>query len=162
VVATAAAGVGAVGLGVGVAVLVGTAAADLTGITAAIVLFGLGLGVLPLQRRRAKTQLDERTRELGEKLTTTLREQFERELEAGAQRLREALAPYTRFVRIERERVEAARAELARIQDEAEALRRQIGTAEVAAPALAAPIAPVALPAPDMPAASEEQVVAQA
>jgi small GTP-binding protein len=127
VVATAAAGVGAIGLGVGVAVLVGTAAADLTGVTAAIVLGSLGLGVLPLRRRRAKAQLDTRTRELSDALARTLRDQFERELAAGTQRLREALAPYTRFVRIERERVEAAQAELARIQDEAEALRRRIG-----------------------------------
>ncbi|HEX6799726.1 MAG TPA: dynamin family protein [Ktedonobacterales bacterium] len=162
VLATAAAGVGAIGLGVGVAVLVGTAAADLTGITAAIVLGGLGLGVLPLQRRRAKAQLDARTRELGDTLSTTLREQFERELEAGAQRLREALAPYTRFVRIERERVEAARAELARIEDEAEALRRRIGSAEVVMPAIAAPMAPAALPAPATPDASEHEAIVSA
>jgi hypothetical protein len=126
VVASAAAGVGAVGLGVGVAVLVGTAAADITGITAAVVLGGLGLGVLPLQRARAKRQFDAKTRELSEKLATTLREQFERELEAGAQRLREALAPYTRFVRLERERVAQAQAALDRISAEAEALRQRI------------------------------------
>lgn len=126
VVASAAAGVGAVGLGVGVAVLVGTAAADITGITAAVVLGGLGLGVLPLQRARAKRQFDAKTRELSEKLATTLREQFERELEAGGQRLREALAPYTRFVRLERERVAQAQAALDRISAEAEALRQRI------------------------------------
>ncbi|WIG59512.1 MAG: hypothetical protein OJF49_002259 [Ktedonobacterales bacterium] len=118
--------VGAVGLGVGLVVLVGTAAADVTGILAAVALGSLGLGILPLKKRRAKAQFAERVRQLDEKLTATLREQFERELEAGAQRLREALAPYTRFVRIERERVGATLATLERLHADTEALRLRI------------------------------------
>ena len=51
---------------------------------------------------------------------------FNRELEAGEQRLREALAPYTRFVRVERERVVAIRGALERLQLESEALRQRI------------------------------------
>lgn len=125
VAGTAVAGVGVVG-GIGVAVAIGTAAADITGITAAVVLAGLGLGILPLQRRRAKAQFDTRTRQLGEKIGATLEEQFNRELEAGAQRLREALAPYTRFVRVERERVVAIRGTLERLQMESEAMRQRI------------------------------------
>jgi small GTP-binding protein len=133
---TAIAGAGAVGLGVGVAIIVGTAAADFTGITAAVVLAGLGLGILPYRRRRAKAQFDERARDLGEQLAATLREQFERELEVGSERLRETLAPYTRFVRIERERVAQTRATLDRIQAEADALRQRIeGHAPAPAPA---------------------------
>jgi small GTP-binding protein len=126
VATTAIAEVGAVGLGVGVAVAIGTAAADITGITAAVVIAALGLGVLPLQRHRAKAQFDERTRQLGDKLTSTLREQFDRELEAGMRKLTEALAPYTRFVRIEQERVGETRAALERLQGEAEELRLRI------------------------------------
>lgn len=125
VAGTAVAGVGVVG-GIGIAVAIGTAAADITGITAAVVLAGLGLGILPLQRRRAKAQFDARTRQLGEKISATLEEQFNRELEAGAQRLREALAPYTRFVRVERERVAAIRGTLERLQTESETLRQRI------------------------------------
>ena len=49
-----------------------------------VVLAGLGLGILPYRRRRAKAQFDERARELGEQLAATLREQFERELEVGS------------------------------------------------------------------------------
>jgi small GTP-binding protein len=126
VVATAGAGAVAVGLGVGTAIVIGTAAADITGITAAVVIATLGLGLLPLQRHRAKTQFDERTRKLSDQLTKTLREQFERELEAASQRLREALAPYTRFVRIERERVAETRATLDRLAGDTDALRQRI------------------------------------
>lgn len=128
---TAVAEVGAVGLGVAVAVAVGTAAADITGITAALVIASLGLGVLPLRRRQAKRDFDARTRELDERLTKALRDAFARELEAGQQRLREALAPYTRFVRVERERVATIRTTLDRVQSEAEALRQRIEGGQV-------------------------------
>jgi len=123
---TAVAGAGAVGLGVGLAVLVGTATADFTGIAAAIVLASLGLGILPLRRRRAKKQFDLQTRELSTRLSATLQEQFNREREAGAQRLREALEPYTRFVRVESERVAQVRATLDRLATEADDLRQRI------------------------------------
>ncbi len=123
---TAVAGAGAIGLGVGLAIAVGTAAADFTGITLGLVLAGLGLAVLPYHRNRAKAQFDAKTRELEAKLTCTLREQFEREVAAGKAKLTEALAPYTRFVRIESERVAQVRESLARIEDETAELRRQI------------------------------------
>lgn len=123
---TAVAGAGAVGLGVGIAIVVGTAAADVTGIAMALVLASLGLGILPMRRRRAKTQFDQRARELGEKLAATLQDQFDRELAAGAERLREALAPYTRFVRVERERVAEVHASLAALAEETEGLRLRI------------------------------------
>ena len=123
---TAVASASAVGLGVGLAVLVGTAAADFTGILAGALLLGLGLGILPYRRRRAKSQFDARTRELSEALSNTLRDQFKRELEASSQRLHEALAPYTRFVRIESERVGQVRATLDRLRTETAALRRRV------------------------------------
>ncbi|MFO7630933.1 MAG: hypothetical protein R6W76_00255, partial [Caldilinea sp.] len=48
-----------------------------------------------------------------------LTRQFERELADGMQRMREAIAPYTRFVRVEREKLE-------RVSDEMERLRREL------------------------------------
>ncbi len=127
---TAGAGVAAIGVGMGIALIVGTAAADLTGITAAIVLLGVGLGILPLRRRRAKRQFDTRTHELEERLATTLRDQFTHELDADAQRLTGALAPYMQFVRLEQERVAKTRATLERLGHEAEALRQRIQSDE--------------------------------
>ena len=124
---TAVAGVGAVGLGVGIAVAIGTAAADVTGIAAGVLLAGLGLGILPLRRRRAKAQFALQAEALRERLASTLREQFRKELESGEERLRDALAPYTRFVRIERERVDETITSLEHIQQELEEIQRRIG-----------------------------------
>jgi small GTP-binding protein len=98
--------VGAVGLGAISMVLVGGAAADVTGLFAASVLAGIGLWVLPRKRRQAKTQFRERTEELRGRLLNALRDEFQRELERSIQRIRDALAPYDRFVRSERERTE--------------------------------------------------------
>jgi small GTP-binding protein len=123
---TALAGAAGVGLGVGVVVLVGTTAADITGITAGIALAVLGLAVLPLHKSRAKSQLDSRTRELAERVKATLCEQFSREVTADKQRLAEALAPYSRFVKLETERVGQVRETLDRLRDEAAELRKQV------------------------------------
>jgi hypothetical protein len=147
---TAVAGASAVGLGVGLAVLVGTAAADFTGILAGALLLGLGLGILPYRRRRAKAQFDGRTRELSEALSNTLRDQFKRELEASSQRLHEALAPYTRFVRIESERVGQVRATLDRLRTETTELRRRVESGHLtkSLPAAQPAAEPKSLPEP--------------
>jgi hypothetical protein len=54
-------------------------------------------------------------------LLKSLREEFERELERSMQRIRDALAPYERFVRGERDRTEsfidAVRGQLATVAD---------------------------------------------
>jgi hypothetical protein len=123
---TAAAGAGAVGLGVGIAVIIGTAAADVTGIALGLALATVGLGILPLRRRRAKAQFAAQMQALRERLAATLREQFQKEMQTGEERLRDALAPYTRFVRVERERVAATTASLDQLGMELEALRREI------------------------------------
>jgi small GTP-binding protein len=123
---TAAAGAGAVGLGVGIAVIIGTAAADVTGVALGLALATVGLGILPLRRRRAKAQFAARMEALRERLAATLREQFEKEVQGGEERLREALAPYTRFVRVERERVTKTTAALEQLGAELETLRRSI------------------------------------
>jgi small GTP-binding protein len=123
---TAAAGAGAVGLGIGIAVIIGTAAADVTGIALGIALASVGLGILPLRRRRAKAQFAARMQALRERLALTLREQFQKELQGGEERLREALAPYTRFVRVERERVAATTTTLEQLGVELDTLRRSI------------------------------------
>jgi hypothetical protein len=98
---------GAVGLGAISMALVGSAAADVTGLFAASVLAGVGLWLLPRKRSQAKAQFRARTEELRGRLLTALRDEFQRELERSIQRIRDALAPYDRFVRGERERTEA-------------------------------------------------------
>ena len=119
---------GAVGLGAVTMALVGSAAADVTGLFAASVLAGVGLWLLPRKRRQAKAEFRTRTEALRGRLLTALRDEFQRELERSIQRIRDALAPYDRFVRGERERTDAfvnsLQAELAEVA----ALRSRIET----------------------------------
>jgi len=96
--------VGAVGLGAIVAALASTTLVDVTGILAAGFVAAMGLFVLPARRARAKTELSRRVSELGSKLEGALKEQFDHESERSLLRIREAVAPYTRFVRAERDR----------------------------------------------------------
>ncbi|MGI9145189.1 MAG: dynamin family protein [Chloroflexota bacterium] len=98
---------GAVGLGAVSMALLGSAAADVSGLFAASVLAGVGLWLLPRKRRQAKTQFHAGTEELRTRLETALRDEFQRELERSAQRIRDALAPYNRFVRGERDRTQS-------------------------------------------------------
>jgi hypothetical protein len=60
--------------------------------------------VISKYHSRAKKRFDARTRELSQTTTQTQREQRKREIASGKQRLKESLAPNTRFVRIESER----------------------------------------------------------
>jgi small GTP-binding protein len=101
--------VGAVGLGATVALVASSTAVDLTGLVAASVMAALGLVILPFRRRRARHELRQRITELRSELLGTLRQQFTAEAERGRRRIRDTIAPYTRFVRTERERLEAVR-----------------------------------------------------
>ncbi len=90
--------IGAVGLGIVLNALLVGATADATGIIAASVLGVLGFAIIPFRRGRAKKELRTKVRELRGRLASVLRESFERELKQSIGRLREALAPYRRFV----------------------------------------------------------------
>src|ERR687894_256479 len=124
---TAAVEVGALGLGAAAVAVATTAAADVTGITAALVIAGFGLFILPNRRRKARTEFREKTEALRERLGEVVRRQFETELNRSVERMREAIAPYTRFVRTEHARMTEARSDLAEITEETEALRAEIG-----------------------------------
>ncbi len=104
--------VGAVGLGAAVSMLASTTAADITGMLAAGLLAALGFFVIPQKRRTAKKELRERIAALREQLMSSLNGQFNREIDRSVFKLDEAMAPYTRFVRGERDRLEASREEL--------------------------------------------------
>jgi small GTP-binding protein len=109
VTSTAVLEVGAVGLGAAVALAASSTAADITGLTAAGLMAALGLFVLPHRRRRAKTELKQKIATLRRELMEALTTHFDREAERGRHRLDETIAPYTRFVRSESERLESDR-----------------------------------------------------
>jgi hypothetical protein len=61
-----------------------------------------------------------------ERLMSALTGQFDHELERSLQRLREAMGPYTRFVRGERERLSEARTSLRRLREKLHALKERV------------------------------------
>jgi small GTP-binding protein len=105
VATSAALGAGALGLGALVTALATTAVADVTGVVMAGVIAAVGLFVIPAKRRQGKTKLTERIAGVRTQLIQTLRGQFEREMNHSIERIQEAIAPYTRFVRAEREKM---------------------------------------------------------
>lgn len=126
VAGTALAEVGAVGLGAAVTALATTTFADVTGILAAGTLAVLGLFVLPVRRARAKAAMRTKTEAMRTQLLATLTSQFDGELERSVARVRDAVAPYTRFVRAEQQRLGEARDGLRGAADTLGGLQRRI------------------------------------
>lgn len=117
---------GAIGLGATVALVTASAAVDVTGILAASALAVIGLFVIPSRRRTAKRELSERIETMRGGLMSGLTGQFEREMERSLARLREAIAPYTRFVRAELGNLEDARERLVGLRNRLEGLRHAV------------------------------------
>jgi small GTP-binding protein len=123
---TAAFEVGAVGIGAVVVAIATTRFLDVTGIIAGAILAGYGLFILPNRRRKAREEFREKTDALRGHLGEVVRRQFEAELGRSIERMRQAIAPYTRFVRSEHARMSSAGEALAAIDAEADALRAEI------------------------------------
>jgi small GTP-binding protein len=126
VASVAALQIGALGFGTVMVVLATTTMADITGILAAGALSVIGLLVLPAKRERAKNELRTKVEAMRERLMSALTGQFDHEMEHSLVRLREAMGPYTRFVRSERERLTDARESLRRLRDSLHALKERV------------------------------------
>jgi small GTP-binding protein len=96
---------GAIGLGAMVAALASTTAADVTGIVAAGTIAVLGMFVIPSKRKLAKAQLRERIERMRTDLMSGLRGQFAKEVDRSVRGVLDAVAPYTRFVRAESDKL---------------------------------------------------------
>lgn len=127
VAASAALGAGAIGLGTLVTVLATTVAADITGILLASVIAAIGLFVIPARRRQAKNEMSEKIADLRKQLSNSLRSQFQREIERSVNNINDAIAPYTRFVRAERQKLTETNTSLETIKDGLERIKVRIG-----------------------------------
>ena len=127
VAALAATEVGAVGLGTLIAILATTASADVTGIILASVVALLGLFIIPARKRQAKAELRGKIANLREQLTHSLRTQFEHEIERGMLNIKDAIAPYTRFVRAEQGKLSEVQSKLEDTKTGLESLKVQVG-----------------------------------
>jgi small GTP-binding protein len=126
VAASAALEAGALGIGALITTLTTTVAIDVTGILLAGVIAAVGLFIIPARRRQAKADMHEKVQDLRERLARSLRSQFEREVERSLHGINDAIAPYTRFVRSERTKLEETRQRLENIKTEMERLHNRI------------------------------------
>ncbi len=117
VAGTALVEVGALGLGAIITTLATTSAADLTGILAAGMVAVLGLLVIPFKKRAVKTELHEKIAAVREQLMHSLNTQFTRELAHALREIEAAIAPYTRFIRAERKKLQNTHDELTNIKN---------------------------------------------
>jgi small GTP-binding protein len=118
--------VGAVGLGTLVTLAVASTVADVSGIMAATVMAALGFFVIPSKRRKAKAELQGKIADVRQRLVSGLTKEFEDELDRTLQRMREAMAPYTRFVRAEGDRLRQVQKDLVELQRLIETLKYRI------------------------------------
>jgi small GTP-binding protein len=126
VAAAAAAGAGALGLGTLVTMAATSAAADITGIVMASVLAAIGFFVLPAKRKKAKEEMRRKIADVRQQLSEALRKQFSNEAAQSAARIREGIAPYSRFIRAEGDKLRAIDDELREIRDALASLRARI------------------------------------
>jgi small GTP-binding protein len=103
-----------------------TPARAVAGVLAAVAVAAAGLLPLPTLLRREKGRLEEMVAGLRQGLTAALRVGFERELQAGQKRVKDAVAPFGGFVRAEGELLRALSADLERRRRDLSALRARI------------------------------------
>ncbi|UCG24314.1 MAG: dynamin family protein [Chloroflexota bacterium] len=118
--------VGGLTVGAAIAVLATATWLDVTGIAFGITFMTLGLLVLPARRRRANHELETKLRTLRQTLMRDLTEQFEREMRRSTQRIEDVIAPYARFVRAERDRLEGQQTALGELESKITGLRLQL------------------------------------
>ena len=118
--------IGGVGLGAALVAVLHTLALDVTGVVAGLTIAGLGLLVLPRRRQIAKRDLHNKMQSLRDGLSTSIGGQFESELARATEKLKAAIAPYTRFVKSELERLENLQTDLNASDAEVQRLRREV------------------------------------
>jgi len=90
------------------------------------VIAALGFFILPAKREKAKEQMRRKIADVRQRLSNALHEQFAREIAKSGERIRESIAPYSRFVRAEGDKLRSTEQELRAIGAELAALRARI------------------------------------
>jgi hypothetical protein len=102
---------------------------DITGILAAGTMAILGFFVIPFKRKQAKDNFKDKMLSLRTKLLGALTTQFNNERDSVIARLKDGVAPYTRYVRSENERIDLAETMLAGLRQSISTLRVRSQTA---------------------------------
>lgn len=124
--ATFVTGVGAAGVGALLLVLLKGALLDVTGVLFATVLAAGGFFILPAKRRQAKQRFMQRIEDLRKQIRGSVKSQFDKETEQSLSRIRDAISPYTRFVRTKREQLNELQRTLSQSTIRFEQLRSEI------------------------------------
>ncbi|MCP4142639.1 MAG: GTP-binding protein [Chloroflexi bacterium] len=114
---------GAVGLGALVTFAVLSSAVDITGTLAAGTMAVLGFFVIPFKRKKAKENFKEKMTTLRSKLLGALITQFSNESTNAVDRMKNGVAPYTRYVSAERDRIEKTERTIVELKQKLSALR---------------------------------------
>ena len=120
--------VGAVGLGALISTALLSSALDITGMVAAGTLAIIGFFVIPFKRKQARDDFRGKIGALRTNLQDALTSSFKHESEGAILRLRDNIAPYTRFVHAEQERILKTKTQLAELRQSISTLRAQIET----------------------------------
>lgn len=130
--ATALTEAGAVGIGALLIALLHGAAFDITGVLAAGVVAAFGLYMLPARRRQVKKEFHAKIATMRTQLRETMEREFNSEMEQMLARIRGAIAPYTRFIRAEREhltgvqqKLSDADVDMGRLRAEIDAIKKE-------------------------------------
>jgi small GTP-binding protein len=99
---------------------------DITGIIAGITFATVGVLILPSRKRKAKAELETKISEMRQQLVTSLSEQFDREMRRGAQRIEDTIAPFTRFVRAENDKLTGQQTQLIELEAHIIGLQAQL------------------------------------
>lgn len=123
--------VGGLGLGALLAGVFGTLLADFTGILLGAAVAGVGFLILPRKRAQAKTELSSKITQTRERLAEVLLREHALEGERAQGRLRDAIAPFTRFIRAETERFAVTQNNLDQLKSRASTLKAEVESFEV-------------------------------
>jgi small GTP-binding protein len=123
--------VSAIGLGLILKALLVSATADATGLLAAGVLGILGLAIIPWRRGIAKREMRKKMEELRQQLHNVLSQSFQREMSRSVGRLKEAIAPYRRFVLSEEKRLQELQSGMSEVQKHLKTLEMTIESDQV-------------------------------
>jgi hypothetical protein len=119
-------GAGAVGLGYVLATAFTTVALDVTGVTAAALLFATSFFILPYKRKRAIEELRTKIEQLRADLRRAFEEESSREISRAVDNVQAAIEPYTRFVRSEQSKVEQSVTALTEIRERLAVIRQEV------------------------------------
>jgi small GTP-binding protein len=119
-------GAGAVGLGVVLTSIFTTALLDVTGLSAATLLFTASFFILPYKRKRAIEEFRSKVDKLREGMRVVFEDKSADEINRAIEKIEESLEPYTRFVKSEHLKVEERSTKLSEIVEHLNHIKRDI------------------------------------